>query len=115
MTLLGGARAVDPVLRPTGECEVRAVVAAERYAAPPMSSERRIVATAANEFEAEMICGVLSEAGIESGMELANTGIGGRIGGGGARDIYVHAEDLERAQEALSQTEEPGEPDGEDG
>jgi hypothetical protein len=80
-----------------------------------MSTERRIVATAANEFEAEMICGALSEAGIESGMELANTGIGGRIGGGGARDIYVRAEDLERAQQALSGAEDSEGQDGEDG
>jgi len=80
-----------------------------------MSSERRIVATAENEFEAEMLCGVLSEAGIESSMELANTGVAGRFGGGGARDIYVRAEDLERAREALSQTGQPGEPHGEAG
>jgi len=76
-----------------------------------MSPELSIVATAANEFEAEMLCGVLSEAGIESSMELANTAIGGRFGGGGARDIYVRHEDLERAREALSAAEDP---DGQD-
>jgi len=80
-----------------------------------MSTELRIVATAANEFEAEMVCGVLSEAGIESSMELATTGMGGRIGGGGARDIYVREEDLERAREALSATEDTDGQDGEAG
>ncbi len=79
-----------------------------------MSTELKIVATAANEFEAELICGALSEAGIESTMELANTGIGGRFGGGGARDIYVREEDVERAKEALKGAEDAGE-DGEDG
>ncbi|HUH81930.1 MAG TPA: DUF2007 domain-containing protein [Solirubrobacteraceae bacterium] len=80
-----------------------------------MSTERRIIATAENEFEAEMLCGVLTEAGIESSMELANTGVAGRFGGGGTRDIYVREEDLERAREALSQTGEPGDPDGQAG
>ncbi|HTY98072.1 MAG TPA: DUF2007 domain-containing protein [Solirubrobacteraceae bacterium] len=81
-----------------------------------MSTELRIVATAANEFEAELISGVLTEAGIESTMELANTGIGGRVGGGGgARDIYVRAEDLERANEVLSETQDQGEEEDADG
>jgi Putative prokaryotic signal transducing protein len=83
-----------------------------------MSSDLKIVATAANEFEAELISGLLTEAGIESNMELANTGIGamgGRFGGGGARDIYVRAEDLERAKEALSEQQDAGEANGEDG
>jgi hypothetical protein len=66
-----------------------------------MTSELRIVATAANEFEAEMLCGVLSEAGIESTQELSNTGVAGRFGGGGARDIYVREQDLERAREVV--------------
>ena len=73
-----------------------------------MSTELKIVATAANEFEAELISGVLTEAGIESTMELANTGMGGRFGGGGARDIYVRSEDFERANELLSETQDPG-------
>jgi len=81
-----------------------------------MSTELRIVATAANEFEAELISGVLTEAGIESTMELANTGIGGRVGGGGgARDIYVRPEDLERANEVLSETQDQGEEEDADG
>lgn len=80
-----------------------------------MSTELKIVATAANEFEAELLSGVLTEAGIESTMELANTGMGGRFGGGGARDIYVREEDVERAQEALKGLEDAGqEESGED-
>jgi len=78
-----------------------------------MGTELKVVATAANEFEAELISGALSEAGIESTMELANTGIGGRFGGGGARDIYVREEDLERAKEALKGVEDEGEEDQE--
>lgn len=86
-----------------------------RYAGPPMSTELKIVATAANEFEAEMLCGVLSGAGIDSSMELANTGVAGRFGGGGARDIYVRTEDVKRAKAALSQPQDPGEAGSEDG
>jgi hypothetical protein len=71
-----------------------------------MAGDLKIVASAANEFEAEMICGVLSEAGIESTQELANTGMGGRFGGGGGRDIYVRAEDLDQAKEALARVED---------
>jgi hypothetical protein len=70
-----------------------------------MTGELKIVASAANEFEAEMICGVLSEAGIESTQELASTGVGGRFGGGGGRDIYVRPEDAEAAREALARVE----------
>jgi len=77
-----------------------------------MSTDLKIVATAANEFEAELISGVLTEAGIESTMELANTGMGGRFGGGGARDIYVRSEDVERANQLLSETQDPGDGDG---
>ncbi len=82
-----------------------------------MSSELRIVATAANEFEAELISGLLTEAGIQSNMELANTGIGGwsSVGGGGARDIYVHEEDVERARQVLDQQEDSGPGDAGDG
>ena len=83
-----------------------------------MTTELRIVATATNEFEAELISGLLTEAGIESNMELANTGIGamgGRFGGGGARDIYVRAEDLERAKQVLDEQLDSGPGDDSDG
>jgi len=76
-----------------------------------MSEQRKIVATAANEFEAEMLCGILSEAGIESMQELSNTGIGGRFGGGGARDIYVSEDDFERATEVVSAQSDEGSED----
>jgi len=75
-----------------------------------MTEERTIVATAANEFEAEMLCGVLSEAGIESMQELSNVAPGAGLtgGGGGARDIYVHEEDFERAKEVVSAQADEG-------
>jgi hypothetical protein len=62
---------------------------------------RTIVATASNEMEAALICGRLADAGIQAMEQLANTGIGGRFGGGGARDVYVEEEDLEAARQAL--------------
>jgi hypothetical protein len=82
-----------------------------------MSTELRIVATAANEFEAELISGLLTEAGIESNMELANTGVAGwsNIGGGGARDIYVREQDLERAKQVLDQQADSGPGEDSDG
>jgi hypothetical protein len=62
---------------------------------------RRVVATASNEMEAELICGRLADAGVRSMQELANNAIGGRFGGGGQRDVYVEEQDLEAAREAL--------------
>src|SRR5207302_590844 len=49
-----------------------------------MADELKIVASVANEFEADAVCGALSDAGIRSMLKLANTGVGGRFGGGGA-------------------------------
>jgi hypothetical protein len=62
-----------------------------------------IVFTASNEMEAAMVCGRLSEAGIRSMQQLANTGAFNRFGGGGARDVYVKTEDAERARAALEE------------
>jgi Putative prokaryotic signal transducing protein len=66
-----------------------------------MPGELRVLTTAGNEFEADMVCGLLSEAGIRAMQQLSNTGVAGRVGGGGARDIYVEERDLERAREIL--------------
>lgn len=68
-----------------------------------MSDELRMLASVANEFEADAVCGLLSDAGIRSMQKLANTGAGGRIGGGGARDVYVAERDFERARELLGE------------
>jgi hypothetical protein len=66
-----------------------------------MSEDLKIVATAGNEMEAAMICGRLADAGIRSMQQLANSAAAGRIGGGGPRDIYVEAGELELARAAL--------------
>jgi hypothetical protein len=66
-----------------------------------------ILATAANEMEAAMISGRLSAAGIRSMEQLSNQGSAfGRFGGGGARDVYVEASDLERARGVLADAQE---------
>ncbi|MGO9488346.1 MAG: putative signal transducing protein [Solirubrobacteraceae bacterium] len=64
-----------------------------------MSEEVKIVATVANEAEAEMVAERLSEAGIEHMSRLASGGI--RLGAAAARDVYVQAKDLDRALEVL--------------
>jgi hypothetical protein len=66
-----------------------------------MSGELKIVTTAGNEMEAALVCGRLADAGIRSMQQLANSGAGGRIGGGGPRDIYVAAEGLDLARSTL--------------
>jgi hypothetical protein len=66
-----------------------------------MPEELRVLTTTTNEFEADLVCGLLSDAGIQAMQQLTNTGIGGRVGGGGARDVYVEERDLERAREIL--------------
>lgn len=67
-----------------------------------MADELAILTTVQNEFEAAVVCGRLDDAGIRSMQQLNNSGVGGRIGGGGARDVYVEKHDLERAQEILN-------------
>jgi Putative prokaryotic signal transducing protein len=65
-----------------------------------MSDEPQIVTSVGNEAEAEMVAERLSEAGIRFSVRLASGGI--RLGPAAARDVYVEAQDLERAQEVLS-------------
>jgi len=67
-----------------------------------MSDELKVLTTVENEFEADMVVGLLSDAGIRSMQQLGNSGIGGRVGGGGMREIYVAESDLDRAREVLS-------------
>lgn len=67
-----------------------------RATLPQMSDERRVVTTADNEAEAELICGRLAEAGIHA---VAQRAIGGpEWGASGSRYIYVAAGDYERAK-----------------
>jgi putative signal transducing protein len=68
-----------------------------------MSEDVRIVTTASNEAEAEMVAERLSEAGIRHMARMASGGI--RLGAAAARDVYVDAQDLDRARDALAQAE----------
>jgi hypothetical protein len=65
-----------------------------------MAEELRIVTTAGNETEAEMIGEWLSEAGIRSMPQLSSRGI--RLGAAAERDIYVEAKDYDRALEVIN-------------
>jgi hypothetical protein len=65
-----------------------------------MAEELRMVATASNEAEAEMIGEWLSEAGIRSMPQMSSRGI--RLGAAAERDIYVDASDYDRALEVIN-------------
>jgi hypothetical protein len=65
-----------------------------------MAEELRIVATAGNETEAEMIAEWLAEAGIRSMPQMSSRGI--RLGAAAERDIYVDADDYDRALEVIN-------------
>ena len=66
----------------------------------------RVVATAANEAEAELFRQRLAQAGIQAQSERV---IGGpEFGSSGARYVYVAAADLERARELLEPPHEEG-------
>lgn len=68
-----------------------------------MSGALKIVATVANEAEAEMVCGRLLDAGIHA---ISQRTIGGpEWGWSGGRYVYVSEEDLDRAS-ALLESEE---------
>jgi hypothetical protein len=68
-----------------------------------MSGALKIVATVANEAEAEMVCGRLSDAGIRA---ISQRTIGGpEWGWSGGRYVYVSEADLDRAT-ALLESEE---------
>jgi len=64
-----------------------------------VSDELEVVATAANEPEAALLCQRLAEAGIHA---IAQRTIGGpEWGSSGSRYIYVNAADAERASSLL--------------
>jgi len=66
---------------------------------PRPGSTLRVLATAANEAEAELFQQRLAQAGIQATFERV---IGGpEWGASGARYVYVEATDLERAREVL--------------
>jgi hypothetical protein len=71
---------------------------------PTPGGALRVVATAANEAEADLFRQRLAEAGIQATSERV---IGGpEWGASGARYIYVESTDLERAHEVLEPPEE---------
>jgi hypothetical protein len=64
-----------------------------------MAGTLKVVATVANEAEAELVCGRLSEAGIAAVSQRA---IGGpEFGASGGRYVYVDEADLDRATSLL--------------
>jgi hypothetical protein len=65
-----------------------------------------ILMSAANEFEADLVIGLLEGAGIEAIERLGGAGVAGRLGGGGARDVLVAESDLERAREVLDSAQQ---------
>jgi hypothetical protein len=67
-------------------------------------NQLKILTTVNNEFEGDMVIGLLSDAGINSMQELSGAGVAGRVGGGGARDVYVAVADFDRAREVLEQS-----------
>lgn len=64
----------------------------------------KVIATAANQAEGELILARLSQAGV-SAIEQRTSG-NPEFGGSGARYIYVQPDDVERARAVLA-TEEP--------
>jgi Putative prokaryotic signal transducing protein len=68
----------------------------------------QILVTAGNEFEADIVVGLLYDAGIESFQRLGGSGVAGRIGGGGSRDVLVAEPDLARAREVLESAQQDG-------
>jgi hypothetical protein len=68
-----------------------------------MSDELKVVASAANEAEAQMICGRLLGAGIHA---ISQRNIGGpEWGASGARSVFVNEADVERARATLEADE----------
>lgn len=72
----------------------------------PENDELKILTSAANEFEADIVVGLLHDAGIESFQRLGGSGVAGRFGGGGSREVLVAEPDLERAREVLDSAQE---------
>jgi hypothetical protein len=71
-----------------------------------MAEDLVVVETVGTEFEADAVCGLLREAGIECNHRGATT-TGGVLGGvgQGIREVVVRAEDAERARDALAADE----------
>jgi hypothetical protein len=59
----------------------------------------RYLTTPSNEIEAQIVLGVLGEAGI---IAWESNSLGGPAGSGGPRDVYVEDQELERARQVLA-------------
>jgi hypothetical protein len=72
-------------------------------------SELAVVDVVSSEAEAEMLCGLLRTAGIESMHRLTDRGAGAFEGMpvGGPREILVREEDLGAAREVLQDADSP--------
>jgi hypothetical protein len=58
--------------------------------------------TVRDENEAELICGLLRNSGIECDWTVTTQGLAGVFGDAGPREIFVSRADLEAAQELLA-------------
>jgi hypothetical protein len=65
-----------------------------------MADELKVVTTVNNELEATVVCGRLSDAGIQS-MQRPSAHQGGTWNPAGARDVCVVGRDFDRAREVL--------------
>jgi hypothetical protein len=65
--------------------------------------ELSVVDVVATEAEAELLCGLLRDAGIECTYRLTNQGAGlfEGVPGGGPQEVLVRTDDLESARTAL--------------
>jgi hypothetical protein len=68
-------------------------------------AELRLLAGTANELEAEMICGRLADAGIPAIARSTGPSVAfqGGLEAAGARQVYVRAGDLHRAEQLLAE------------
>lgn len=73
-----------------------------------MDDEPVPVATVADEFEADVVCGLLRSAGLECGFRPTAAADSAFEGiGGGRVEVIVHAHDVDAAREVLAAAERP--------
>jgi hypothetical protein len=72
-----------------------------------MSDEPRIVASLNNEFQAEVVRGLLTDAGIRSMQRRGSASVIGTLGDAGPLDVLVTAQDFERARAVIGERETP--------
>jgi hypothetical protein len=77
-----------------------------------LTDEWVVLQIVATESEADLICGLLETAGIESEHRQSNFGAGAADGmpTGGPREVLVSEADLPAARELLAQSQDPDSP-----